>query len=157
MSQYYLGSTIGPNYSKFKIDGAVDESIPKPGFSSTLIFDHLVMERIGYQLEFGYQILKNNSKIYGGSAHNPWLENGDYSLHYLCLNLKSRIVIIKDYNIGFFTGLSTNRLLHSRFKGNRKGWAYIYGDPSKDYLSYDDNVDQNITSEMSKICIDCLF
>ncbi len=135
----------------------VHESDPQLGLTTNLSFNHILSKRIDYRLELGYQIDNNHSILMTGTAHNPGLEHGDYSMHFLCLNILPRVLLFQDLNIGFFTGLSIKRLIHAQFTGNVKFWSYIYGDPTNDFLTFDGNVDKDITAVMKGVNLDILL
>jgi hypothetical protein len=148
-SQSTVGLKVGPNYSKYlEKSHGFSESHPQIGISANLTFNLSYGKRFASCLDLGYQSFNNNSKGGGGSAHSPWTQDGEYTTRYISLSFQQRIVLSKDYDIGFFTGISIMQLIHARFIGNLKSWSYMYGDPAKDHLMIDKYVDENMTDEI---------
>ena len=125
-SQYEFGIEIGTNYSKYNGDGyftgwgllpAHWESHPQLGGSTNLTFNHSFTQRFSYCLELGYHTYNNTSTIGDGSSYITWYEDGDYSMQYASFSIQPRIKLFKNYDIGFFTGISIQYLIHAKFNG----------------------------------------
>ena len=120
-SQYSLGVKGGLTYSNLiQRDPYFRwESQYKPGYSTEFIFNDRISERFSVYISLGHDNLNAFMSGAYGSKFESTQEEGNYKIYSIFFDIQPRLIIFKRINLELLVGLSTKRIIITKFEGYR--------------------------------------